>query len=147
MEKTEKKRKEKEKGVEGREECIEACRRFPNTTWHPFCTCLQVAAGSIGKGAHCACVREGLDHTCTHLLHFKVSTRFGENIEVQVGFQNFNLQNRLPADLLPGGDTRYCLSCVVWRCRCLIIYLYIAQGCFGIHNNCNKIIIIVALSW
>lgn len=102
MEKREKKRKEKEKGVEGREECIEACRLFPNTTRHPFCTCLQVAAGSIGKGAHCACVREGLDHTCTHLLHFKVSRRDSERKTKSKSSPELQPANRLPAESASG---------------------------------------------
>lgn len=146
MEKRTKKKKRKRKRS-GRK--VRVHRGVPTFPQHNAASFLHMPAGGCRLNRQgctlCVCPRV-LDHTCTHLLHFKVSTRIRRENKIEVA-RTSTCKTGFPPNLLPGGDTRYCLSCVVWRCRCLIIYLYIAQGCFGIHNNCNKIIIIVALSW
>lgn len=123
-----KKRKRKRSGRKGR-----VHRGVPTFPQHNAASFLHMPAGGCRLNRQgCTlrvCPRGFRPYLYSSSSLQSLSTRFGEKNNIEVVSRTSTCKTGFPPNLLPGGDTRYCLSCVVWRCRCLIIYLYIAQGC------------------
>lgn len=92
-----KKRKRKRSGRKGR-----VHRGVPTFPQHNAASFLHMPAGGCRLNRQgctlCVCPRV-LDHTCTHLLHFKVSMRIGEKTKSKT--KTSDLQNRLLCLFLP----------------------------------------------
>lgn len=107
-----KKRKRKRSGRKGR-----VHRGVPTFPQHNAASFLHMPAGGCRLNRQgctlCVCPRGFRPYLYSSSSLQSLSTRFGEKNKIEVVFQNFNCKTGFPPNLLPGGDTRYCLSCVV----------------------------------
>lgn len=96
-----KKRKRKRSGRKGR-----VHRGVPTFPQHNAASFLHMPAGGCRLNrqgcTRCVCPRGFRPYLYSSSSLQSLSTRFGEKNKIEVGFQNFNLQNRLPAESASG---------------------------------------------